>query len=73
MNIYAIFLYDVPCENIIFTVYLFKLFGAIIRSNRRNFTMWYYGGNYLAMEKILMLTIIAWNDSLNKEYAKFQI
>ena len=54
-NIYAIFLYDVvylPCENILFTVYLFKLLGAIIWSNRRNFTMWYYGGDYLAMENI---------------------
>ena len=75
MNIYAIFLYDVvylPCENILFTVYLFKLLGAIIWSSRRNFTMWYYGGNYLAMENFLMLTIIAWNDSF-KEYAKFQV
>ena len=69
MNIYAIFLYDVvylPCENILFTVYLFKLLGAIIWSNRRNFTMWYYGGNYLAMENFLMLTIIAWNDSFKE-------
>ena len=75
MNIYAIFLYDVvylPCENILVTVYLFKLLGAIIWSSRRNFTMWYYGGNYLAMENFLMLTIIAWNDSF-KEYAKFQV
>ena len=24
--------------------------------------MWYCGGDYLAMEKSLMLTIIAWND-----------
>ena len=32
------------------------------RSNSRKFTMWYCGGDYLAMQKSLMLTIIARNN-----------